>query len=199
MYRHILLDIRAAICYLSSMNTTLQFDPQTQQLTGPAGSLAVPATDEQARRFLMLVEGECLQAQVSDIAQKYGFCRQRYYQMLAVYQRGGLPALQPRKTGPKSNYRRTDQLVRQILRYRFLDPDASSEVIAQKLRQTGLALSLRSIERVIADYGLQKKTLRAQSPKSRAAAARAVRRKTPAPGPGRSRQPRTPGAPDSGR
>jgi hypothetical protein len=164
------------------MNASLQFNPQTQQLTGPAGSLAVPITDEQARRFLMLVEGQCLGAPVTTTAEKYGFCRQRYYQMLADYQRGGLPALQPRKTGPKSNYRRTDQLVRQILRYRFLDPEVSPAVIVQKLRQTGLALSLRSVERVIADYGLQKKTLHAQPQKSAAAAARAARRKTPTPG-----------------
>jgi hypothetical protein len=170
------------------MNTTLQFDPKTQQLTGPAGSLAVPATDEQARRFLMLVEGECLQAQITDTAQKYGFCRQRYYQMLADYQQGGLSALQPKKTGPKANYRRTDELVRQILRHRFLDPEASPEVIVQKLRQTGLPLSLRSVQRVIADYGRQKKTLRAQPPKSAAAAARAARPKPPGAGQGRSGQ-----------
>jgi hypothetical protein len=181
------------------MNAILQFDPKAHQLTGPAGSLAVPATDEQARRFLMLVEGECLQAQVTETAQKYGFCRQRYYQMLADYRQGGLPALLPRKTGPKSPYRRTDQVVRQILRYRFLDPDASPEVIAQKLRQTRFPISLRSIERVIADYGLQKKTLRAQPQKPSASAARAARRKSPAPGQGRSGQSRTPGSPSPGR
>ncbi len=162
------------------MNTLLQFDPKSQQLTGPAGSLSVPATDEQTRRFLMLVEGQCLGGPVADTAEKYGFCRQRYYQMLADYQQGGLPALQPKKTGPKSNYRRTDQLVRQILRYRFLDPEVSPAVIVQKLRQTGLALSLRSVERVIADYGLQKKTLRTQPQKPAAAAARAARPKPPA-------------------
>ena len=164
------------------MNTKLQFDPKTQQLTGPAGSLAVPATDEQARRFLMLIEGECLQGQVADTAKKYGFCRQRYYQMRADYQQGGLAALRPKKTGPKSNYRRTDQLVRQILRYRFLDPDVSPAVIVQKLGQTGLPLSLRSVERVIADYGLQKKTLRPQPQKPAATAARAARRQTSAAG-----------------
>ena len=82
------------------MNTRLQFDPKTQQLTGPAGSLSVPATDEQTRRFLMLVEGQCLQAQVADTAKKYGFCRQRYYQMLAAFSRAACPPSSPRRPAP---------------------------------------------------------------------------------------------------
>ena len=34
-----------------------------------------------------------------------------------------------------------------------------ADVIAQKLRQTGFPISTRSVERVIGDFGLQKKTL----------------------------------------
>jgi len=142
------------------MNTVLQFDPKTHQLTGPTGALPIADSDLLAARFLMLVEGECLDDNVAAIAQKYGYCRQRYYQILHAFQQGGLPALQPQKTGPKSNYRRTDQAVRQVLRHRFLDPEASPEVIAQKLGQTDHLVSTRSVERTIADYGLQKKTLR---------------------------------------
>jgi hypothetical protein len=65
--------------------------------------------------------------------------------------------------GPKSNYRRTKEVVCQVIRHRFLDPEASPEVIAQKLRQTGLQISVRSVERIIEQYGLQKKTLRVPS------------------------------------
>jgi hypothetical protein len=56
--------------------------------------------------------------------------------------------------------RRTEEMVRQIIRHRFLDPDASAEVIAQKLQQAHHLISIRSVERVISDFGLQKKTLR---------------------------------------
>ena len=49
--------------------------------------------------------------------------------------------------------------MRHVIRHRFLDPDASAAVIAQKLVQTGVVLSIRSVERIIQDYGLQKKTL----------------------------------------
>jgi hypothetical protein len=48
-------------------------------------------------------------------------------------------------------------MVRQVIRHRFLDAEATVEVIAQKLEQTGHAISIRSVERVVADYGLQKK------------------------------------------
>ena len=178
---------------------TLQFDPKAQQLTGPAGSLPIAESDEQARRFLMLVEGQCQEAQITAVAQKFGYCRQRYYQLLDAFEEGGLRALEPRKTGPKSNYRRTDQVVRQILRYRFLDPDASPDVIAQKLRQTQFSLSLRSVERVIADYGLQKKTLQLQPQEPASAAAGPKHAKKRATGSRRPLQHRAPSSSTPGR
>ena len=68
-------------------------------------------------------------------------------------------ALQPQRRGPKANHVRTDEVERQVIRHRFLDPDASADIIAQKLRQAGFQVSTRSVERVIEDYGLQKKPL----------------------------------------
>jgi hypothetical protein len=50
-------------------------------------------------------------------------------------------------------------VVRQVIRHRFLDAEASVEVIAQKLSQSGRKISQRSVQRVIEEYGLQKKTL----------------------------------------
>ena len=70
----------------------------------------------------------------------------------------GAQALQSQKRGPKTHYRRTAELERQVIRHRFLDPEASPQVIAQKLVQGGWKISIRSVERVLADYGLQKKT-----------------------------------------
>jgi hypothetical protein len=181
------------------MNTLLQFDPETHQLTGPTGSLPISGSDPLASRFLMLVEGECLDDNVAAIAQKYGYCRQRYYQLLHAFVQGGLPALQPQKTGPKSNYRRTDQTVRQVLRYRFLDPDASPQVVAQKLRQTHFQISLRSVQRIIADYGLQKKTLPPQPQKSAASSTHPARPKKNPPRTGRRLQRGTGGSTAPGR
>jgi len=182
-------------------NIPLQFDSEANHLTGPAGSLAITPSDHLARRFLMLVEGQCLESDIATVARKYGYCRQRYYQILDDFKEGGLSALQLQKTCPKSNYRRTDQIVRLVLRYRFLDPDASPEVVVQKLRQDHFSLSLRSVHRIIADYGLQKKTLRPQ-PGQEGATGPAERAKHPAPsavGRGRTAQRRTGGSSTAGR
>ncbi len=42
-------------------------------------------------------------------------------------------ALVNKTPGPKRNYRRTSEVVRQIIRYRFLDPECTVDVIAQKV------------------------------------------------------------------
>ncbi len=186
---------------MAMKSTTLHFDPDADQLTGPAGSLTISPDDALARRFLMLLEGECLQENIAAVSQKYGYCRQRYYQLLAAFAQGGVPALLPKKTGPQSNYRRTDEVVRQVLRHLFLDPEASAEVVAQKLRQSDWSISLRSVQRVIADYGLQKKTLRPQSRQDRPSGPSGRAKHSPPSAPGRrqSPKPRKGGASTAGR
>ena len=135
------------------------FDHDNQQLVGEKGTLLLLDDDEIARKFAMLIEGECEGLGPTKAAQKYGLSKQRYFQLRDAFQQFGAAALQSKIRGPKRNYRRTGEMVRQVIRHRFLDPAASTEVIAQKLRQTGFIISNRSVQRVIAEYGLQKKTL----------------------------------------
>ena len=105
---------------------------------------------------MMLIEGECEGLGPVKAAAKYNYTRQRYHQIRCAFLEQGAAALLSQARGPKRNYRRTGEVVRQVIRHRFLDPDATTEVIAQKLRQSGWSISTRSVERVIADYGLQK-------------------------------------------
>ena len=137
----------------------MYFDHEVHAIVGDHGSLRVGQQDEVSRKLAMLIEGECEGLGPIKAAEKYGFTKQRYFQLRDAFKAHGAAALQSKTRGPKTNYRRTDELVRQVIRHRFLDPDASAEVIAQKLRQTGFTISNRSVERVIAEYGLQKKTL----------------------------------------
>jgi transposase len=137
-----------------------QLDPQHQRIVGSHGSLDVLRDDEITSKLAMLIEGECEGLGPTRAARKFGYTKQRYYQVLKAFRQGGALALCSRKRGPKRNYRRTEEVVRQVIRHRFLDPDASADVIAQKLRQCGCSISTSSVERVIAQFGLQKKTLR---------------------------------------
>ena len=129
------------------------------QIQGPSGTLPVKSTDKVSRQLAMLIEGKCLGLGPTKAAKKYGYSKQRFFQVLKAFLKDGSRALVPKKTGPRNNYVRTENVVTQIIRHRFLDPEASSDVIAQKLRQTGIKVSQRTVERTITEYGLQKKTL----------------------------------------
>jgi hypothetical protein len=155
-----------------------QFDLQRHVLAGSGGLLKVLAEDEITRKLLMLIEGECEGLGPVRAARKFGYSKQRYFQLRALFDERGAPGLCSQKRGPKRNYRRTPEAIRQVVRHRFLDPDASAEVIAQKLVQSGFSISIRSVERVLADYGLQKKT----PPLPRASGKRSPRRADQSPG-----------------
>ena len=135
----------------------MHFDQARNRVVGSAGQISVNPDDHVARRFLMLLEGEC-ELGATEAARKFDITRQRYYQLRSRYDQQGLIGLEPRKPGPKTNYVRTDEVIRQVIRHRFLDPDASTAVIAQKMRQAGFAVSTRSVDRIVNDYGLQKKS-----------------------------------------
>jgi len=122
------------------------------------GLLNIKSQDTTISKMMMLVEG-VYGLGIKHGIHKYQYTEQRYYQLLKNFKQMGLDALIDQKRGPKQNSLRTEKLVQQIIRLRFLDPDANAAVIAQKLNQTGITVSNRSVERTIQQYGLQKKTL----------------------------------------
>lgn len=124
--------------------------------------LNVSNNDSIAQKLFMLIEG-VYGLGVKHSIGKYRYTEQRYYQLLKDFQIVGSSALIDKKRGPKQNSLRTEKVVQQIIRHRFLDPDASAAVITQKLKQIALSISLRSVERTIQEYGLQKKTLSVKS------------------------------------
>lgn len=136
-----------------------QFVTENHSLVGPGGQLSIPQEDEITCKLAMLIEGECEGLGPTRAAQKFGYSKQRYFQLRQAFAQQGAKGLESQKRGPKTNYRRPPEVVRQVIRHRFLDPEASEEVIAQKLTQCGWFTSIRSVQRIIAEYGLQKKTL----------------------------------------
>ena len=169
-----------------------------ERIQSPSGSLPIAETDEITRKLAMLIEGECGSEGIDHAAAKFGYSRQRYFQLRTLFLQKGGPALLSSKRGPKSYYRRTQELVCQVIRHRFLDPEASTEVIAQKLRQCNFRISKRTVDRVIAQFGLQKKTLSVPPPTSPRGAGNLSNRPPRSPGKARSsqrgtRRPPTPG------
>ena len=138
------------------------------QVEGISGSLPIFCEDQLTRKLAMLFEGNCFGLGPTKAANKFGYTKQRYFQLLHAYLEGGSQALIPKKTGPKTNYVRTDNVVSQVIRHQFLDADANCAVIAQKMKQTGIKVSQRSVERIIAEHGLQKKTLQVSTKRARA-------------------------------
>ncbi len=164
IFRHILFDPLAGFVYsifhipINKETPIILFQDDKVFLHGSQGQLEVPSSDELLLKFAMIFEGECEGLGKRAAAEKYGYSKQRYFQLRTLLQHQGILALQSHKRGPRTNYRRTEEVVRQVIRHRFLDPDASAQVIAQKLNQAGWPISIRSVERIIGEYGLQKKT-----------------------------------------
>jgi transposase len=134
------------------------YDPDKSLLVGPHGTLPVHPGDQGSLKMAMLLQGECTELGPTQAAKAFNFSKSRYYQIRNAFAQKGIAALIGKKTGPKRNYRRTSEITKLVIRCRFLDPEANSEVIASKLRQDGHTIANRSVERIISDYGLQKKT-----------------------------------------
>jgi hypothetical protein len=132
----------------------MQFDPSSHQVVGPGGSLTVRRDDVVTRKLVMLIEGESGDLGPGAVAAKFGYTRQRYYQLRTTYIQEGATGLLTRKRGPKGPSRRTEEAVRQIIRHRFIYPHDSTEVIARKLCRRGIPISSRTVQRVLMEFGL---------------------------------------------
>ena len=133
-------------------------DTERKAFVGPNGVFEIPNDDEALFKLMMILEGECGALGPNKAAEKYGYSKARYFQVRSTLAKEGVKALSNKKRGPKTNYRCTDQLERNVIRYRYLDPDIPVAVITQKLKQQGFSISASSVDRVITKYGLQKKT-----------------------------------------
>ena len=84
---------------------------KTYFLEGPEGLIEVPSGDDITLRLAMLYEGECEGLGPSRAAKKLGLSRQRYFQLRSAFEEMGASALACKKRGPKTNYRRTAEVI----------------------------------------------------------------------------------------
>ena len=121
-------------------------------------NLKITSDDPVAWKLSMLIEASANpSSKIEEISKKYGYTREHFYVIKKAFEENGSIGLLDKPKGPKSDYKRTEQIKKTIIKHRFLDPEASCEVIAQKMQQEGNHISQRSVERTINEYGLQKK------------------------------------------
>jgi transposase len=87
---------------------------------------------------------------VSRSAAAFGFSRPSFYQAQAAFQQGGLPALMPRKRGPKDAHKLTGDVLAFVRRARQDDPSLRPADLASRVKDRyGVTVHPRSIERAL--------------------------------------------------
>ncbi len=95
----------------------------------------------------VLVDGHS----VSQSAAGFGLSRPSYYQAQKAYESGGLPALLPKKPGPRRAHKLSEEVLEVLRAALATEPALSSQALAQLVEERfGLSVHRRSIERALA-------------------------------------------------
>jgi transposase len=109
------------------------------------------------RRDLVQVKYEMLRRvrvdgqSVSQSAAGFGLSRPTYYQAQAAYEAGGLPALLPKKPGPRRAHKLSEEVVTALREALADQPDLGPrELVELAEERFGISVHRRSIERALA-------------------------------------------------
>lgn len=90
-------------------------------------------------------------ASVSRSAASFGLSRPSFYQAQAAYEAGGLPALMPKKPGPRRAHKLSEDVVAALQSALIEDPDLSPQGLVGLVQERfGISVHPRSIERALA-------------------------------------------------
>ena len=88
---------------------------------------------------------------VSDSAARFGLSRPSYYQAQTAFEEGGLPALLPKKPGPRRAHKLSDEVMTALEEALTEEPELSSEDLVQLIeKRFGISVHRRSVERALA-------------------------------------------------
>lgn len=127
---------------------------QGLEIKGPGGSLPLLPRDQAAIDLIMLVEGETSGAPLDGVLSRFGRSRTTYYEKLRRFREQGLEGLLARSPGPRSPWRRPVEVIRYVVTTRLRDPERPATAIAGELARLGHTVSVRSVERTLAQFGL---------------------------------------------
>ncbi len=130
----------------------------SDRVIGPGGELPLRTDDPLVRNFLLLLLGEVGGNTARDSLSIFGYrSRATYYEKLKRYLKGGMAALLPERPGPRRKWRRSDEVVRAIVALKYHHPELAPEKLAEILRERGLSVSPRSVQRTLSEFGLVQK------------------------------------------
>ena len=88
---------------------------------------------------------------VSDSAARFGLSRPSYYQAQTAFEEGGLPALLPKKPGPRRAHKLSEEVMTALEEALTEEPELSSEDLVQLIeKRFGISVHRRSVERALA-------------------------------------------------
>ena len=99
-------------------------------------------------KYEMLRDAEDSGRPIGVVTEEFGFSRTAYYNVKESFEKNGMSALIPEKTGPKKPHKLTGDLQEFVEEYVAEHPGASATGIAAAIRsEKGLSISKRTIER----------------------------------------------------
>lgn len=88
---------------------------------------------------------------VSVVATAFGFSRPSFYEAKAAFEKGGLPALHPRKRGPRAGHKLTREVVDFLADLRHVQPSIVAAELAHRVAEDfGIQVHPRSVDRALA-------------------------------------------------
>ena len=115
------------------------------------------ATDFFDPRDLLQVKYEMLRRvregdhSISQAAASFGLSRPSFYQAQAAYEAGGLPALLPKKPGPRRAHKLSEEIVEALRTMQDQTSGMNTAILADQVRERfGVSVHPRSIERALA-------------------------------------------------
>ena len=88
---------------------------------------------------------------VSRSAARFGLSRPSFYQAQKAYEEGGLPALLPKKPGPRRAHKLSEEVVKALQEALAAEPEPSPLALVRLVEERfGISVHRRSIERALA-------------------------------------------------
>lgn len=142
------------------MNLEIHFEDGTLSLRDAQGGRITYQRDQVVQRKVTMVTfGELSKIPKIEITRAFGYTtRKSYYDAKNAIIKGSIEDLMPKKSGPKSPGKRTQELEILVIRLRF-ETDYNMYKIADHLRKQGFDISSRLVGEILTDYGLSKKKL----------------------------------------